>query len=385
MGKYRKISRLRPMEIGCFRPACSAIPRKASLDSPLSVRYNHAAVRTQPAQNQEAFVNCYRLPVAALIVLAVCGCSNRILLSNLTDPIDLTDPTHRPQELIYKTADSQDLKLYVFYPPGHNAADRRAAVVCIHGGGWCGGTPQLFFPHARYFASRGAVAFSVNYRISSDGGPSVFDCLADCKSAMRCIRTNAATFGIDANRVAVVGDSAGGHLAAALGTINRFDEPGEDTSISSMANAMLLYNPVLDLLVLPDNWAMRRCGIEEPDPAKVGAERAVRIATYGKTPRDRAAAFSPMHNVANGQPPALLIHGTEDKSVPVEQARRFADIYTKSGNYCDLHILDGIAHAFVLVNYTAPEDVVVDSIRAGDDFLVSLGYLKGKPTLEVGK
>ncbi|HUW30558.1 MAG TPA: alpha/beta hydrolase [Planctomycetota bacterium] len=329
--------------------------------------------------NQETHVNFHRLPMATLIALATLasGCSHHIVLTNLTDA------TEQPEELIYKTAGGQDLKLYVFYPPGFEATDSHAAIVCIHGGGWCGGTPQLFFPHALYLASRGAVAFSVNYRISSDRGPTVFDCLADCKSAIRYIRANSAKFGIDPNRIAVVGDSAGGHLAAALGTINRFDEPGEDTSISSMANAMLLYNPVLDLL--PLDWAMTRCGIAEPDAAKLAGQRAARILTYGKTPQDRAAAFSPMHNVANGQPPALLIHGTEDKSAPVEQARRFADIYTKSGNYCDLHILDGIAHAFVLVHYTAPDNIVVDSIRAGDNFLVSLGYLKGKPTLEVEK
>jgi len=329
--------------------------------------------------NQKSLTSLSRLSMAGLIALAACGCSHRVLLT------DLTDATDQPQQLVYKTADSQDLKLYVFYPPGYKATDRRAAVVCIHGGGWCGGTPQLFFPHARYFATRGAVAFCVNYRISTDRGPTVFDCLADCKSAMRYIRSNIAKFGIDPNRIAVVGDSAGGHLAAALGTINRFDEPGEDTSISSMANAMLLYNPVLDLLILPADWAMTRCGIAEPDTAKLGSDRAARIPAYGKTPQERAAAFSPMHNVANGQPPALLIHGTEDKSVPVEQARRFARIYTESGNYCDLHVLDGIAHAFVLVNCSAAEDVVVDSIRAGDNFLVSLGYLKGKPTLEVHK
>ena len=315
-----------------------------------------------------------RLVILASVLLAVtAGCSQRVVLT------DLTDATDEPQDLIYKVADGQKLHLYVFYPRGYKATDNRAAVVCVHGGGWYGGTAEIFFPHARYLASRGAVAFSVDYRIAKENGPSVYDCLADCKSAIRYIRANIDKFGIDPNRIAVVGDSAGGHLAAALGTISRFDEPGEDTSISSMANAMLLYNPVLDLL--PLDWAMPRCGIADPDKAKLGEALAAKIDTYGRNPRERATNFSPMHNIAPGQPPALMMHGTEDKSVPVEQARRFARNYTTAGNRCDLVILDGIAHAFVLVHYSADDKTVVDAIKAGDRFLVSLGYLKGEPTL----
>jgi acetyl esterase/lipase len=116
---------------------------------------------------------------------------------------------------------------------------------------------------------------------------------------------------------------------------------------------MLLYNPVLDLTTL--GW------------------------TQGVP---RATALSPLLHVEAGQPPALLTHGTEDKCVPVEQAHRFARAMQEAGNRCDLIVLDGIAHAFVLAGYTAPEEVVVHAIRAGDRFLASLGYLRGRPTLK---
>jgi acetyl esterase/lipase len=110
-------------------------------------------------------------------------------------------------------------------------------------------------------------------------------------------------------------------------------------------------------------------------------EDAERVRSYGDTVEERARAFSPMFNIRPGQPPCLLMHGTEDLSVPVEQARRFAELYTEAGNRCELVILEDIAHAFVLVNYTAPEEVVIDAIRRGDRFLSSLGYLEGEPTL----
>ena len=223
--------------------------------------------------------------------------------------------------------------------------------MCIHGGGWTSGTPPFFFPHCRYFASRGAVAFSIQYRLADEKRSNLADCLADARAALRFIRANAERFGIDPERIAVVGDSAGGHLAACLGTI---PDPAE--GVSSRPNAMLLYNPVLDLTTL--DWTQKL-----PD----------------------AASLSPMLHVEGGQPPTLLMHGTEDKSVPVEQARRFAAAMAKAGNRCDLVILDGIAHAFVLAGYTAPESTVVEAIRAGDRFLASLGYLDGEPTLRFRK
>jgi acetyl esterase/lipase len=126
-------------------------------------------------------------------------------------------------------------------------------------------------------------------------------------------------------------------------------------------DAMLLFNPVLDLTT--KRWIDR---VPDADP-------------------DRARTLSPLHLVASGQPPCLLMHGSADPVVPVEESRRFADAMKKAGNRCDLVVLDGVAHAFVLAGYTAADDVVVRSVRAADAFLRSLGYLKGKPTLRADR
>jgi len=276
-----------------------------------------------------------------------------------------------PWEEVYKEVDGIELKLAICYPAKHRPEMNVPAVVCIHGGGWMGGDPQLFFPHARYFASRGMVAFSVQYRLTSREGVTVADCIEDCKSAMRFIRLNAARFGVDPSRIAVLGDSAGGHLAACLGVMDdRFDAPGEDRSVNSLANAMILYNPVVDSTV--------------PELIKYVPDRPIR-GEPGLSRIEIVRRISPLFCVKPGQPPALVMHGLDDTNVPPDQARRFAEAMRKAGNRCDLVLLPKTQHAFVIVHYSAPDDQVVSAIRRADEFLRSLGYLKGTPTLVAPK
>jgi len=311
-----------------------------------------------------------RYAILSVVVLAfVCPLA---AAEHLSDLIGNSPPS---DELIYKTADGMPLKLYVFLPPGHKPTDRRAAVVCIHGGGWYGGTPQLFFPHARYFARRGAVSFSVQYRLLSRPGRIIFDPVADCKSAIRYIRSHAERFGIDPDRIAVIGDSAGGHLAACMGLIEDLDDPAEDAAVSAMANAMILCNPIADTVNYRHIGNVK--GLRDPredDPRE-------RVLSFGTTFEERARRVSPFHNVKPGQPPCLLMQGEKDPITPAEDARRLAEAMKAAGNRCDYVELPEEKHAFVLVNYTAFEETTVDAIRRADSFLGSLGYLDGPPTL----
>ncbi len=274
------------------------------------------------------------------------------------------------QTVVIKNSSDQDVKIEFFRPAGVLSNERRPAILWIHGGGWVAGTTDATTPHARYFASRGMFAANVAYRLASPGKVTVADCLEDCRAAMRYLRTHADELGIDPSRIAVAGDSAGGHLAAALGTL-----PDAETVVSSRADAMLLYNPIVDMT--EGDWIRYAVGGEALSNKKSPRPTAPSEVAL-------ARSLSPIFNVRAGQAPAILLHGRADHVVPISQAERFADAAHTAGNRCDLVIYENdIGHAFVLAGYKYPESVVVEAIRAGDRFLASLGWLEGEPTLTI--
>ena len=256
----------------------------------------------------------------------------------------------------YKEASGSRLKLYLFKPEGHQAGDKRPAIVFFFGGGWNGGSPKQFEPHARYLASRGMVAIVADYRVKSRQKTSPFECVKDGKSAVRWLRKNSERLGIDPSRLAAGGGSAGGHVAAASGTVPGLEEDGEDTSVSSLPNALVLFNPVFD-----------------NGPMGYGHSRV----------KDRFREISPIHNLSKKTPPTIVFLGTKDKLVPVSTAQRYKKLMEKSGRRCDLHLYKDQPHGF----FNGPDrggsfnPYYLKTVTAMDRFLASLGYLKGEPTI----
>ena len=142
---------------------------------------------------------------------------------------------------IYKTVDDTKLNIYIFKPAKHEGNESRTAIVFFFGGGWNGGTPQQFEQHCRYFASRGMIAMTADYRVLSRNGTKADACVMDGKSAIRWVRTNARKLGVDPDRIVAGGGSAGGHVAACTATIDGMAQPGEDTLVSSKPNGLALF------------------------------------------------------------------------------------------------------------------------------------------------
>jgi len=266
------------------------------------------------------------------------------------------------REIVFKTIDDVKLSLYVFEPENHKMTDCQPTIVFFFGGGWTGGSPQQFYPQCQYLASRGMLAISAEYRVKSRHGVTPFECVSDGKSAIRWVRTNATSLGIDPNRIAAGGGSAGGHVAACTGVLDALDEPGEDSSINSKPNAMVLFNPVL---VLPLDRS-------ENDEER---QKRIRERYQNRNPRE----ISPCHHVQPNNPPAIILHGMEDTTVPIETAQMFLEAMQKAGNRCELIAYEDEEHGFF--NYNRGQ-AFYDTVREADKFLVSLGYLEGPPTLE---
>lgn len=249
---------------------------------------------------------------------------------------------------IYKKVGGHELKLHIFNPDGHKAGDQRPAIVFFFGGGWNGGSPTQFYPQSEYLASRGMVAISAEYRVKNRHKTSPLECVKDGNSAICWVRAHAGELGIDPKKIAAGGGSAGGHVAAAIGTTKGIVEEGEDPTVSSRPDALVLFNPVFD-----------------NGPKGYGHDR---VKAYWKK-------ISPFHNLDKTTPPTIVFLGTKDKLIPVATGEKYRDTMKGLGARCDLHLYDGEPHGFF--NKSKYHETVFEA----DRFLASLGFLKGEPTI----
>jgi acetyl esterase/lipase len=266
----------------------------------------------------------------------------------------------------YKTVGETKLDLYIYNPEGHAATDKRPAIVFFFGGGWQNGSPSQFYYQCKYLASRGMVAITADYRVASRQQVKAVSCVSDAKSAIRFVREHAAELGVDPTKIVASGGSAGGHIAGCTGTIKEFDEEGENTAVSSRPNAMVLFNPALALAPIGD---AKPAGKREAELAEGMKERA------GVDPE----RLSPAHRVEAGQPPALILIGTED--FLLEGCKKFTEAMKTAGNRCDLDLYEGAGHGFFNPG-RGDNKHFVQTLTSADRFLTSLGYLSGEPTVE---
>ncbi|MBN1351759.1 alpha/beta hydrolase [candidate division KSB1 bacterium] len=265
------------------------------------------------------------------------------------------DPNSAAKE-VYKRVDGIELNIYIFKPPGHQAIDRRPAVVFFHGGGWLHGSSQQFFPQCEYLAARGIVAMSADYRVKTRDNATPYDCVADAKSAVRWIRKNATRLGIDPRRIAASGGSAGGHLAAAAGVVPGFDEIGEDIRVSSIPDALVLFNPPLVLAPYKNFY-----------PAN--------LAKYKERIGEHPEQISPIHCITSNCPPTIIFHGEEDQLVPIETVSMYANAAKSSGNRCELVTFPNCGHGFFNFRPEATNEMFYETMTRTLQFLTSLGWL----------
>lgn len=252
---------------------------------------------------------------------------------------------------VYRTVGDVELKLWRFAPDAEGG--NRPAIIFFFGGGWRSGSPTQFVPQAKHLAERGMVAFVADYRVASRHGTKAKDCVEDAREALRWVRANAATLGIDPTRIAAGGGSAGGHIAACLGTI---DEDPE-----SKADAMVLFNPAC--VIAPYQG-------RSPWPENRSEEMTDRM---GIDPVE----LSPIHHVDESDPPAVVFHGLADTTVPPETAVWFTEALKDAGVRSYFHGFADAPHGFF--NHTRRDqfetDFYGDSVAKMDAFLVSLGWL----------
>ncbi|MCX7011822.1 MAG: alpha/beta hydrolase, partial [Candidatus Sumerlaeota bacterium] len=260
-----------------------------------------------------------------------------------------TDPVEK--DFIYKKTPQGELHLVVTLPPDAKPGDKRPAIVFFSGGAWANSNTNQFKDLAPYLARRGMVAVRVDYRVSKTHNVGPDKCVEDARSSVRWAREHAAELGIDPDRVAASGASAGGHLAACTATSVAPDSETDNLEVSCAPNALVLMNCVADLTA--GAFATRVSG---------GAEMARRI--------------SPVLHVSADTPPTLILDGSEDAWVTT--AEQFTDKATALGVRCEFYTAEGEGHKFI--GHSPWREA---SIHQVDEFLVSLGWLTGPPVMEM--
>ena len=246
----------------------------------------------------------------------------------------------------YRKIDSTELKVWIFGDSDPKV--KKPAIVFFFGGGWNSGSPAQFEKQARHFADRGMIAITADYRVKSRQDVSVVECVKDAKAAIAWVRENAQRLGIDPDKIAASGGSAGGHLAACTGTVSGF---GND----ERPNAMILFNPACTLAATDDWQAPSGAG------AKLSVER------LGVEPK----VISPTHHIGAHTAPTLILHGKADTTVPFDSVAAFESAMKKAGRPCKLVGYDGASHGF----FNRGEDFS-KTLAEADAFLVDLGWIK---------
>jgi acetyl esterase len=200
-----------------------------------------------------------------------------------------------------------------------------AAAIVVHGGGWVRGDRSTDVAPLLPPLTRARIAwFSIDYRLSDD--MSQFGAaVEDVKSAIRFVKAHAAEYRVDPDRIALVGESAGGQLAAMAALA-----PEAGLEVKAV---VALYAPT-DLVDLAEtsNFVPRQI------------RDALQGTPFARFILARLGQLSPVNSIKAGAPPFLLIHGTDDALVPFRQSRVMCERLKAAGGSCKLYPVEGGGH-----------------------------------------
>jgi acetyl esterase/lipase len=281
-----------------------------------------------------------------------CGTSTNFSADNPHQPLKKSHvgTTPSPAKLeeenqssfIYKTVGATNLKIYVYQPSPSKS--HQTAIVFFHGGSWTNGAPVQFQKQALNLAERGILSITVEYRLKKTNGTTPYEALADAKSAIRWVRAHSEELQIDPNKIIASGGSAGGHLAASTAIIEKHDDPDDDLTISAVPNALVLFNPVLDM----QRWK-KRFGIDMMD-------------------------ISPLQQLHKPLPPTIIFHGTSDIVAPYATTVEFVD-KAHSINSPNVRLVTFAKREHSFFNKDMGDDSDFKAtLKQTYDFIVSLGW-----------
>ena len=241
------------------------------------------------------------------------------------------------RDIKFGTGGERPLTMHIVRPR-KPASDKLPVFVWIHGGGWQSGNHEQGIGRLIQMAREGFVSASIEYRLS--GEASFPAQIHDCKCAIRYLRAHAEKYGLSPNQIAVGGASAGGHLAALLGTsggVMKLEGTGGWPDQSSRVQAVYdLFGPT-DLTRFVTTPGYRKHALpDSPESRLIG----------GPVLENKAAATAanPIHYVSKDDPPFLIYHGSLDPTVPPNQSQLLHAALIRTGVPSTLHIIENARH-----------------------------------------
>mgnify|MGYP000855446785 CR=1 FL=1 len=257
------------------------------------------------------------------------------------------------KDIVYCTMGERKLVVDAFYPK-KKANAKHIAIIIIHGGGWRSGNRAQHYPLAQHLADRGYACFTPEYRLSTEAlYPAA---VYDVKAAIRWVKENAKKYSIDTNKIALLGFSAGGQLAALTGNTNGnalFEGPGCRSESSSNVQAIVDIDGTLSFV--------------HPESGEGDDSKRVSAATnwFGATKKDNPSLWeqaSPLTWAGKNSVPTLFINSSVDR---MHAGRNdYLKILYRNNIYTEVQKFDNSPHHFCLFNpWFEP------TIKYTDDFL----------------
>jgi acetyl esterase/lipase len=237
------------------------------------------------------------------------------------------------KDLVYATVDGKPLALDVHMPAG---VRHPPLVVFVHGGAWTTGSKNQY---PSFLVDRGFAVASIDFRSSNDARfpADVYD----IKAGIRFLRAKASEYGYRSDRIAIVGASSGGHLAALVGVTNGEKQlegtEGDYLNQSSSVQAIVSYFGASDLTTILAQSTPVGLKVREP------ALQRLLGAPPDQVP-DLARLASPIFHVDRNDPPVLLLHGDQDTQMPLNQVYELQWAYEQVGRHAEVMILHGVGH-----------------------------------------
>ena len=245
----------------------------------------------------------------------------------------------------------EDLKMDIVLPKHAEGHAPMPAILWLCGGAFCVVDRSVWMPQMMDLARRGYVVASVNYRTSN--AVTFPEPLRDVKAAVRFLRANAKEFCIDPDRIAAMGESAGGTLASLLGTTANRPEfmPRALPGVSDAVQAVVDFYGLVDM-----NTALG----ESADPNVADWTMTAFLGGLSEDKLDRASAIN---YVSPDTPPFLILHGTKDITVAMENSENFYERLQREGVPADFYQLEGAAHGDDMFYQEEVFDIIDDFLK----------------------